>query len=192
MQKLFLVTLMAALSSLWFLRDVFWPSAKDPYRDLPPIDGFDFPVGPPDAQGYYDAQAFRENDHLGEDWNGVGGGDSDLGDPVFSAAAGVVSFAEDIGGGWGNVVRVTHRLPEGGAVETLYAHLDAIAVKPGQELRRGQKLGTIGTAHGKYLAHLHFEVRERPGLPIGPGYSDDASGYLEPTVFVRAHRPGGR
>ena len=32
---------------------------------------FDFPVGKPDAVGYYNAQEFTENDHLGEDWNGV-------------------------------------------------------------------------------------------------------------------------
>lgn len=37
-------------------------------------DGFDFPVGKPDADGYYNAQDFQENYHLGEDWNGNGGG----------------------------------------------------------------------------------------------------------------------
>ncbi|MBL4587064.1 MAG: hypothetical protein JKX84_08430, partial [Flavobacteriales bacterium] len=28
-------------------------------------DGFDFPVGPPDAKGYYNAQPFGKNEHLG-------------------------------------------------------------------------------------------------------------------------------
>ena len=32
--------------------------AADPCHGLPPADGFDFPVGPPDAAGYYDAQPF--------------------------------------------------------------------------------------------------------------------------------------
>ena len=61
--------------------------------------GFDFPVGPPDASGYYDAQPFGINDHLGSDWNGDGGGDTDLGDPVHAIAAGVISEATNHGGG---------------------------------------------------------------------------------------------
>lgn len=54
------------------------------------VDGFDFPVGKPDAKGYYDAQSFGKNNHLGSDWNGNGGGNSDFGDDVFSIADGVV------------------------------------------------------------------------------------------------------
>ncbi len=155
----------------------------------PPADGFDFPVGP---DGYYDAQPFGRNLHLGEDWNGVGGGNTDLGDPVHVVAHGVVTLAEDVGGGWGNVVRVVHRYEEDGAwheVESLYGHLDRVDVVTGQELHRGEVLGTIGTAHGVYIAHLHLELRSQVGLPLGPGYRADTSGYLAPTPFLREHRP---
>ena len=75
-------------------------------------DGFDFPVGKPDAQGYYNAQSFTKNNHLGDDWNGVGGGNTDLGDPIYSIAHGYVSFSENIGGGWGNVIRIVHTINE--------------------------------------------------------------------------------
>lgn len=163
---------------------------------LPPLaDGFDFPVGPPDAKGYYDAQPFGKNNHLGNDWNGVGGGDSDLGDPVHSVADGVVTFAEDMGGGWGNVVRVVHRVKSGKdtrMMESLYAHLETVLVRPGEIVRRGTKLGTIGTANGQYKAHLHLEIRSAPDLPLGNGYSEDKSGYLDPTAFIREHRPLSR
>lgn len=159
-------------------------------QSAPPLaHGFVFPVGPPGAEGYYDAQPFGENQHLGSDWNGVRGGNSDLGDPVYSAAAGRVSFAEDVGGGWGRVVRVVHRLPGGEQVESLYAHLDSISVQRGDTLTRGQQLGTIGTAHGKYLAHLHFEIRVRVGAPLGGGYGVPEQGQVDPTAFLRAHRP---
>jgi len=47
-------------------------------------DGFDFPIGKPNARGYYNAQKFQENNHLGDDWNGVGGGNSDLGDAIYT------------------------------------------------------------------------------------------------------------
>lgn len=158
-------------------------------RDAPACDGFDFPVGPPDAVGYYDAQPFGRNDHLGNDWNGNGGGDSDLGDPVYAVAAGIVLEAIDHAGGWGNVVRIAHACGESGWVESLYAHLDGIEVTPGATVTRGQRIGTIGTAHGQYLAHLHFELRDRL-LPLGGGYSAERTGYLDPTAYIRTHRGG--
>jgi len=159
----------------------------------PPVaDGFDFPVGPPDASGYYDAQPFGRNTHLGADWNAVTGGNTDLGAPVHVVAHGVVTFAADIGGGWGNVVRVRHRYEEEGSlrdVESLYGHLDRVDVAPGEVLERGATVGTIGDAHRNYIAHLHFEVRSVVGLPVGPGYAADSTGYLDPTGFLQAHRP---
>jgi murein DD-endopeptidase MepM/ murein hydrolase activator NlpD len=164
------------------------PAAPPPAR----CGGFDFPVGPPDADGYYDAQPFGTNLHLGSDYNGNGGGDSDLGDPVHAVARGKVVLAEDLGGGWGNVVRIVHAC-ETGPMESLYAHLDALHVAPGMWIDRGMTLGTIGTAHGQYLAHLHFELRDVVGLPVGGGYdeaaSDGESGWVDPTAFIRAHRP---
>ena len=163
--------------------------------DGPPVataecGGFDLPVGPPDASGYYDAQPFGINDHLGNDWNGNGGGDTDLGDPVHAIAAGVVSVASDHGGGWGNVVRVVHACGEvpGQEVESLYAHLDTVEVHAGQRVGRGQRIGTIGTAGGQYRAHLHLELRARRGMPLGGGYSKDTTGYLDPSAFILRHR----
>jgi murein DD-endopeptidase MepM/ murein hydrolase activator NlpD len=153
------------------------------------VDGFDFPVGKPDARGYYNAQPFGRNTHLGDDWNAVTGGNSDLGDPVYAVANGCVTEATDHGGGWGAVIRVVHG-PQAGPyrfVESLYAHCDTMLVKPGDWVRRGQKIGTIGTAHGRYWAHLHLELRWKLGLPLGGGYSSDTTGFLEPTAFIRKY-----
>jgi hypothetical protein len=49
-------------------------------------NGFDFPVGIPEAQGYYKARGFRSHGHLGEDWDGIRGGDTDRGDPFTVSA----------------------------------------------------------------------------------------------------------
>lgn len=147
-------------------------------------DGFDFPVGPPDGTGYYDAQPFGTNNHLGNDWNGNGGLDTDLGDPVHAVSAGIVVEAKDHGGGWGNVVRIVH----GCGIESLYAHLDTIEVTEGAAIPRGRRIGTIGTANGQYLAHLHFELRDLL-LPLGAGYATERTGYLDPTAYIRSHRP---
>lgn len=155
-------------------------------------DGFDFAVGRPNAENYYRALKFREKKHLGEDWNGRGGGNTDLGDPVYATADGLVIFADDVCCGWGNVIRMAHRLPNHPAhkyVETLYAHLHNVEVKSGSFVKRGQRIGTIGNANGKYSAHLHLELRSFVNMSLGPGYSDDYFGYLDPTQFILTNRP---
>ena len=155
------------------------------------VRGFDYPVGKPDAKNYYLASKFGNNNHLGEDWNGRGGGNSDLGDPVYSIANGVVTVSEKICCGWGNVVRVVHKLeghPKYKYLESVYAHLDAIYVEEGQLLSKGQNLGTIGTADGTYVAHLHLELRDFIDMNMGPGYSSDWEGYLDPSEFIRNNR----
>lgn len=154
-------------------------------------DGFDYPVGKPNGDGYYDAQPFTQNKHLGSDWNGKGGGNTDLGDPVYSTANGYVTYAKDAGRGWGNIVRVIHCVPgkPNRYIESFYAHLDKIKVQEGVWLKRGDVLGTIGTANGAYIAHLHFEIRNKPDMRIGPGYSTDTTGYLNPAKFIKDNRP---
>ena len=148
---------------------------------------FDFPVGKPDGKNYFKAREFGQKKHLGEDWNGIGGGNTDLGDPVYSISNGYVSFAENVCCGWGNIVRVIHKLPnhpEHEYVESIYAHLNNMTVKKGDFVSRGQQLGGIGTADGKYSAHLHLELRDFVDMGIGPGYSDDTFGFLVPTKFI--------
>jgi len=193
------ITLIAALLLLQACRDAasqrpeqsFSPSDEFVYDTAYRASRFDFPVGKPDAKGYYNAQKFGKNTHLGDDWNGLGGGNTDLGDTVYAIANGYITFAEDIYGGWGNVVRILHQLPPGkpyDQVESLYAHLDTIFAQPQSYVRIGTPVGTIGTNHGQYYAHLHLELRHIAGLPIGGGYSTDTTGYLDPTRFIKANR----
>ena len=155
-------------------------------------NGFDFPIGTPDAQGYYKARGFRAHGHLGEDWDGVRGGDTDLGDPIYSIGDGVVVFARDCHMGWGNVIIVRHAYREDGAIkniDSLYGHLDSILVRRGQAVSRGEKIATMGTAHGLYDAHLHLEIRKN--LEIGmsrAAFARDFSNYYDPSQFILSHR----
>ncbi len=147
---------------------------------------FDFPVGKPDAKGYYNAQKFKINNHLGDDWNGTGGGNSDLGDSIYTIANGYVRFAEDIGGGWGKVIRIIHKY-KGNYYESVYAHCQTIEVREGDLIKKGQLIATIGNANGLYLAHLHLELRDDIFMDIGGGYSENTKGYLDPTKFIKTH-----
>jgi murein DD-endopeptidase MepM/ murein hydrolase activator NlpD len=155
-------------------------------------DGFDFPVGNADGQGYHKARGFRPNGHPGEDWDGSGGGNSDLNDAVNSIGAGVVVFARDVHLGWGNVVIVRHNYREDGVVKTidaLYGHLNTVLVVRGERVARGQQIGSIGTAHGRYAAHLHFEIRKNIEIGINrAAFPCDTSCYYDPTKFIVSHR----
>jgi hypothetical protein len=155
-------------------------------------DGFDCPVGKDGTKRYYKARGFRPNGHLGEDWNGAGGGDTDLGDPVYCTAHGIVVFARDFRMGWGNVVIVRHAYLEGGEtrfVDSLYGHLQSFSVAEGQTVTRGQRIGSIGNNRGMYDAHLHFEMRKdiRVGMHR-QSYPRDFRTYWDPTSFIAARQ----
>lgn len=169
------------------------PVEPSPSVVLAPLvaDCVQLPVGPPDGAGYRVAQGFGDNDHLGEDWNGLGGGNTDKGDPVHAMASGLVVWAGEGGPGWGPVVIVRHQLntPRGPeSYESLYAHLDRVDVKEGTLVERGGQVGTIGDAHGAWIAHLHLEVRDQLGLGIGRGYSRVRAGWVDPRAWTAAHR----
>jgi murein DD-endopeptidase MepM/ murein hydrolase activator NlpD len=158
---------------------------------LPTAARFDFPMGSENGALTYNAQPFTENRHLGDDLNGIGGENSDLGDPVYAIADGQVLFAEEAGPGWGNVIIVLHAYEENGErkyVQSYYGHVETILVQPKQNVRRGDQIATIGTADGKYWAHLHFEMREFTTPLIGPGYRDDTRGWINPSAFIASHR----
>lgn len=156
-------------------------------------DGFDFPVGKPNADGYYKSRGYWPNGHLGEDWNGRGGGNSDLGAPIYSTARGVVIISENVGVGWGNCVIVRHAFRDEtgkiSMVDSLYAHLHQRVVKVGQIVEKGQLVGTMGSNNGMYFVHLHFEIRKN--LHIGMNRSQfarDNTNYYSPTDFINKHR----
>lgn len=168
-------------------------SLKEVFRDHPEFyaSGFDFPVGKPDAKGYYNAQGFGKNNHLGDDWNGNGGGNTDFGDPVYAISDGLVTESVNFFGGWGNVTRVVHMWKEGEKIEireSLYAHGKELNVRKGDWVQKGEQIATIGTAEGVYLAHLHLEIRDSIGMQLGSGYSIHRTGYVDPTAFIRSHR----
>lgn len=156
-------------------------------------DGFDFPVGKPDADGFYKARGYWPNGHLGEDWNGRGGGDTDLGVPIYSIGRGVVIFSQNIGVGWGNCILVRHIFREADGkiamVDSLYGHLHERKVKLHDLVEKGQLVGTMGGNNGMYAVHLHLEVRKN--LHIGMNRSQfarDSSNYYSPTAFINARR----
>jgi murein DD-endopeptidase MepM/ murein hydrolase activator NlpD len=85
------------------------------------------------------------------------------GTAVFAAGAGCVASAGWNAGGYGNLVVIAHRL----GLTSWYAHLSAIAVRPGQCVAAGTLVGRVGATGYATGPHLHFELRVR-GAAVDP------------------------
>jgi hypothetical protein len=199
------ILLVFLVSSLATLAIRLWPELTPPksvapafqlvspleLASVPTAARFDFPLGNEHGALAYNAQRFTDNHHLGDDLNGIGGENSDLGDPIYAIADGRVLLAREAGEGWGNVIILLHAYLEHGArkyVQSYYAHVDEMLVAPGANVQRGQQIATVGTAGGRYFAHLHLEMREFTTPFIGSGYREDTRGWLDPTLFIQQHR----
>lgn len=108
-------------------------------------------------------------------------------DPVFAAWNGIVeeSVTNAEMSTFGRHVVVRHAWPDDGRpFFTLYAHLDQVLSKTGEQVYKGQQLGTTGITSAspdalnwmKIAPHLHFEVWDgSEKLPV------------EPVMFFLAH-----
>ena len=85
-----------------------------------------------------------------------------VGDAVRAPADGTVVKA-GMGTGYGREVIIDH----GHGIETLYAHLSGFAVVSGQDVRRGDILGYVGSSGHSTGPHLHYEVRIHD-TPVNP------------------------
>ncbi len=79
---------------------------------------------------------------------------AETGTPVLAAADGVVQFAGQHPE-FGNVIDLDH----GEGLLTRYAHLSKIDVQPGALIKRGKRIGAVGSTGRSTGSHLHFEVR---------------------------------
>ncbi len=105
--------------------------------------------------------------------------DAPYGTPVRAAGDGdVVSAGTERG--YGREIVLSH----GHGVRTLYGHLSAIAVVPGQHVTCGQVIGYVGESGRSTGPHLHYEVRVHD-VPVNPHK------YLRTTYEQLAHLDNG-
>ena len=116
-------------------------------------DTFIFPVNSPDIVSefgkkrmYYVNNVFSFTSfHRGTDLKGISG------DPVFSPNNGVVVFSEERIT-TGNTVAIDH----GQGVFSLFFHLESMDVQTGVIVKKGEKIGCIGSTGITEGAHLHW------------------------------------
>ena len=84
------------------------------------------------------------------------------GDPVLAAGDGSVVYAGSALRGYGNLVIIKHN----SSFVSAYAHNQALLVKDGQSVKRGQKIAEMGQTESDRVK-LHFEIRKN-STPVDP------------------------
>lgn len=123
------------------------------------------PSGVVGTSGYIWPRCDTVTSEFGRRWGRMHQGidiDGDTGNAIYASKAGTVIFAGR-SNGYGNLVLVSH----GDGVVTAYAHQSAFAVRDGQRVAQGQRIGSVGNTGNSTGPHLHFETRVN-GTPVNP------------------------
>ena len=114
-----------------------------------------------------DPFTFLKRRHEGIDFVGK------KGTKIYATGDGVVTLSRYSRKGYGNEIVIDH----GFGYSSRYGHLQKILVNQGQQVKRGQLIGLMGSTGRSTGTHLHYEVMYN-GNPIDPiyYYSDDLSG----------------
>jgi murein DD-endopeptidase len=107
------------------------------------------------------------------------------GTPVLSVGNGEVVIAK-YSGSAGNYIAIRH----GRQYMTTYMHLDKILVKPGQQVKQGDKIGLSGNTGRSTGPHLHFElhINNKPVNPLTASLpiSEGLTGKSRKAFFSKA------
>lgn len=76
------------------------------------------------------------------------------GTPVYASGDGRVFRADNASSGYGNHIRIDH----GYGYESLYGHLYKYNVRVGQQVKRGDLIGFVGSTGRSEAPHLHYEI----------------------------------
>jgi murein DD-endopeptidase MepM/ murein hydrolase activator NlpD len=85
-----------------------------------------------------------------------------IGTPIHAAADGEVATA-----GWNRAYGKCIIIDHDGGVSTLYGHCSALLVHAGQQVKKGEVIGRVGSTGWSTGPHCHFEKRVN-GKPVNP------------------------
>jgi murein DD-endopeptidase MepM/ murein hydrolase activator NlpD len=111
-------------------------------------------------------EGYRFSSSFGSRWGRFHAGDdlaAPIGTRIGALSSGTVIFAGQESG-YGNKVEVRHW---DGTV-SWYAHMSSIAVKVGDDVRPGDKLGEVGNTGHSTGPHLHLEIHPDGGAAVNP------------------------
>lgn len=85
------------------------------------------------------------------------------GTPIYATGNGRIESVTKSKSGYGNRVLIDH----GYGYESLYAHMHTINVKRGQQVKKGDIIGSVGNSGTSTAPHLHYEVIHK-GKKVNP------------------------
>lgn len=104
-----------------------------------------------------------------------------IGTPIYAALDGVVVKSEQRGDAEGHMIYLTlHHTIKGKKYTTHYAHLDKIGLPEGTKVKKGQKIGVMGTTGRSTGSHLHFQVHEGHTYFYGASWD---KGLIDPATL---------
>ena len=86
------------------------------------------------------------------------------GEPLYAVDAGVIVYAGWNDWGYGNMVMIDH----GNGWQSLYGHMNSIAMICGQSVDQGTVIGTLGSTGKSSGSHLHFELMHTLYSKVNP------------------------
>lgn len=108
-----------------------------------------------------------------------------IGTDIYTTGDGVVVSAERSIGGYGNQIVIDH----GFGYKTMYAHLQAFKVHAGEQVKRGQVIGLLGSTGKSTSPHCHYEVwkNNKPVDPINYFFNDITAQQYE-EILIQSQR----
>lgn len=88
-----------------------------------------------------------------------------IGTPIYATGNGKIEKTGYARGGYGRHVIINHNY----GYKTIYAHMNEVIVKKGQEIKRGEIIGYVGNTGLSDGPHLHYEV-EKDGKKVNPSF----------------------
>ncbi|MEG9500245.1 murein DD-endopeptidase MepM [Mannheimia sp. HC-2023] len=109
-----------------------------------------------------------------------------IGTPIIAPSDGVVEHVAYQARGAGRYIKIKH-----GHITTVYMHLSKTLVKPGQSVKKGERIALSGNTGGSTGPHLHYEfhINGRPVNPITvklPGSSSGMNNKERQTFLDKA------
>jgi hypothetical protein len=161
-----------------------WEGATDEERGAQEVSAspsFQLPF--PCGQAWSGQTRTNHSPQLSVDFNRT----NDEGDTVVAAASGRISRVENLGNtSYGRWIEINH----GSGYTTRYAHLSSQVVHVGQQVVRGQKIGTVGNTGGSTGSHLHYEQRHN-GYAQSARFNGSGALYYGTRTYTSNNCGGG-
>lgn len=140
------------------------------------------------SAGYEYGDATNYGYHEADDLNLNGGGNIDLGQPLYAVADGEITSVHNHTGSptFGKHLHLKFNT-DGKDYWAHYAHCNEIFVVEGQKVKQGDKIATVGNS-GTVYAHCHFAIKNQPtGIDGLAKTTEDLKKWESPIAFIKRH-----